>query len=99
MDIRIIRAPSTGTLRIIQRRLSSIKLEDIDDLGAIGLLQGKVMDMLYIADIAEKTAGVCVEDIRGNCPTTMATLAIFGSVEAVETAIQEIRRRRKEDGR
>lgn len=45
MDIKIIRAPSTGTLRIIQRRLSSIELEDIHDLGAIGLLQGKVMDV------------------------------------------------------
>ncbi|WP_330397444.1 BMC domain-containing protein [Maledivibacter halophilus] len=76
-----------------------MELEDIHDFGAVGLLQGKIMDMLYAADIAEKTADVCVEDIRGNCPTTMTTLAIFGSVEAVEIAIQEIRKSGKEDGR
>jgi len=47
--------------------------------------------MVVAADIAEKTVGVIVEDIKGSCPQNMILLAIFGDTASVETAIKEIK--------
>ena len=58
---------------------------------AIGLVQGKMIDMVVAADIAEKAVGVTVEDIRGSCPQNMILLAIFGDTASVESALQQIR--------
>ena len=41
-------------------------------------------------DIAEKTVGVTVEDIRGSCPQNMIMLAIFGDTASVESALRAI---------
>ena len=96
MEYRIIKSPSHGTLEILARRKgsgSAVKLEDID---AIGLVQGRLIEMVCAADVAEKTVGVTVEDIRGSCPQHMIMLAIFGDTLSVETALKEIQRREKE---
>ena len=61
------------------------------DIPAIGLVQGKIIDMIYAADIAEKAVGVTVEDIRGSCPQNMILIGIFGDTASVETAISEIK--------
>ena len=68
-------------------------LERVD---AIGLVQGRLIDMVCAADVAEKAVGVTVEDIRGSCPQNMIMLAIFGDTASVEAAIEEIRQREKE---
>lgn len=47
--------------------------------------------MIAAADIAEKAAGVTVEDIRGNCPQNMVLLAIFGDTASVKAAIEKIK--------
>lgn len=90
MDIRIIKSPSAGTVDILLRRKGS----DRDTLppctDAIGLLQGKMIDMVVAADIAEKAVGVTVEDIRGSCPQNMILLAIFGDTASVESALAQI---------
>jgi len=62
MDIRIIKSPSKATLDIILRRKGSSAAIMTEKIGAIGLLQGKVIDMLVASDIAEKAAGVTVEN-------------------------------------
>ncbi len=96
MEYRIIKSPSRGTLEILARRKGSgngVKLEDID---AVGLVQGRLIEMVCAADVAEKSVGVTVEDIRGNCPQHMLLLAIFGDTASVETAIEEIKRKEKE---
>ena len=46
MDIRIIKSPSKATLDIILRRKGSSAAIMTENIGAIGLLQGKVIDML-----------------------------------------------------
>jgi microcompartment protein CcmL/EutN len=69
---------------------------DLDNVGAIGLVQGKLIDMVYAADIAEKAVGVTVEDIRGTCPQHMVLLGIFGDTSSVEAAIDEIKLKMKE---
>ena len=55
------------------------------------LIQGKLIEMVVASDIAEKTVGVTVEDIRGSCPQNMILLAIFGDTASVESAMKAIK--------
>lgn len=94
MDCRIIKSPGEGTLAILNRRKGS--REPLVPPDAIGLVQGKLIEMVCAADIAEKAVGVTVEDIRGSCPQNMILLAIFGDTASVIAAIEEIKRTVKE---
>ena len=60
-------------------------------IDAIGLVQGRMIEMVVAADIAEKAVGVTVEDIRGSCPQNMILLAIFGDTASVESALAQIK--------
>lgn len=91
MDIRIIKSPSAGTVDILLRRKGSDRNTLPPCTDAIGLVQGKMIDMVVAADIAEKAVGVTVEDIRGSCPQNMILLAIFGDTAPVESALAQIR--------
>ncbi|MED9780075.1 MAG: BMC domain-containing protein [Peptococcaceae bacterium] len=91
MDIRIIKSPSAGTVDILLRRKGSDRNTLPPCTDAIGLVQGKMIDMVVAADIAEKAVGVTVEDIRGSCPQNMILLAIFGDTASVESALAQIR--------
>ena len=90
MNYRIIKSPSTGTLDILFRRKGSATTNSIANCDAVGLVQGRLIDMVYAADIAEKAAGVVVEDIKGHCPQNLIMIAIFGDTASVEAAIKEI---------
>lgn len=96
MDFRIIKSPSNSTKDILKRRMSGNCKAEIDSVDAIGLVQGKLIDMIYVADIAEKAVGVTVEDIRGTCPQHMVLLGIFGDTSSVEAAMKEIQLKMKE---
>lgn len=96
MEYRIIKSPSKGTLDILFRRKSSSSTVPIDNYDAIGLVQGRLIDMVFAADIAEKAAGVVVEDIKGHCPQNLIMIAIFGDTASVEAAMNEIRYKLKE---
>lgn len=99
MDVRIIQSPSEGTFAILNRRKGSGPGNKMEMPGAIGLVQGKLIEMVCAADVAEKAVGVTVEDIRGSCPQNMIMLAIFGDVASVKAALDEIVRQDKEMGR
>lgn len=88
MDIKLIKAPGENTLRIISER-SKYKIENKP--GAIGLVQGKLIEMISASDIAEKSVGVEVFDIRGSCPQNFVLLAIVGDMEEVKVALENIR--------
>lgn len=96
MEYRIIKSPSKGALEILLRRKSSAATKPIGNCDAVGLVQGRLIDMVFAADIAEKAAGVVVEDIRGHCPQNMIMIAIFGDTSSVEAAVQEIKSKMKE---
>ncbi len=96
MDFRIIKSPSDSTKDILRRRMGGNSKTDLDSVDAIGLVQGKLIDMVYASDIAEKAVGVTVEDIRGTCPQHMVLLGIFGDTSSVESAIIEIKLKMKE---
>ena len=91
MDFRIIKSPTQGTLDILERRKSSGSRQKLERVDAVGLVQGKLIEMIVAADIAEKAVGVTVEDIRGSCPQNMILLAIFGDTSSVESAIEKIK--------
>ena len=91
MEIRIIKSPSQGTIDILMRRKGSPHSETPPVIDAIGLVQGRMIEMVVAADIAEKAVGVTVEDIRGSCPQNMILLAIFGDTGSVESALAQIK--------
>lgn len=96
MEFRIIKSPSKGTLDILKRRMGPNTGIHVDEADAVGLVQGRMIEMIYAADIAEKAVGVTVEDIRGSCPQNMILIAIFGDTASVEDAIYEIKRKSEE---
>ena len=91
MDFRIIKAPTKGTVEILTRRMGAGTSTDFEGVSAIGLVQGKMIEMICAADIAEKAVGVTVTDIRGSCPQNLILIAILGDTSSVESAIQEIK--------
>lgn len=93
MEFRIIKSPSEGTLDILKRRVGSGVSSELDRVGAVGLVQGKMIEMICAADVAEKAVGVTVADVKGSCPQNMILIAIFGDTAAVEAAMQEIKGR------
>lgn len=95
MEYRIIKSPSQGTIDILNRRKGSGTSSPIGPVDAAGLVQGRIIEMVCAADVAEKAVGVTVEDIRGSCPQNMIMLAIFGDTASVEAAMDEIKQREK----
>lgn len=91
MEYRIIKSPTKGTVDILLRRIGTDFKNSLGSFDAVGLVQGRMIDMVYAADIAEKAVGVTVADVRGSCPQNMILLAIFGDTAAVESAIKEIK--------
>lgn len=89
MDIRLIKAPSAGALEILKHRSNIHWPIDLAP-DAVGLVQGKLIDMVCASDIAEKASGVFVTDIRGNCPQNMVMLMVAGDTAAVEEALTRI---------
>ena len=52
MDIEIIKSPSDGVVEMLQRRSSSKNFFENKDWDTVGLVQGKLSEMLVAADIA-----------------------------------------------
>jgi microcompartment protein CcmL/EutN len=56
----------------------------------VGLIQGKLIDMIAAADVAEKAADVRVFDLRGLCPQHITMIGIFGDISDVKASIEAI---------
>lgn len=99
MDFYIIKSPSKGTIDILMRRRGT-NSKELPPYGvaAVGLVQGRMIEMVVASDIAEKATGVTVEDIKGSCPQNMILLAIFGDTAAVEEAMASIRNQMEKKG-
>ncbi len=90
LDVKVIKAPSKGTMDILRLRSGKRWAEDFTP-AAVGLVQGKLIDMVVASDIAEKTAGVTVTDVRGSCPQNMILLAIAGDTAEVLECLARIK--------
>jgi len=92
LRIRFIKSPTPNTIALLAQRVAGERRERIlAKWDAVGLVQGLLVDIFAAADLAEKTANVVVEEIRGICPQHMTMIAIFGDTASVETALKTIR--------
>ncbi len=92
MDFRIIKSPTRGTMEMLDRRRGLTRpIEEYIQCDAVGLVQGKLLDMVAAADVAEKAAAVHVEEIRGLCPQHFSMLGIFGDTASVEAAVKAVK--------
>lgn len=95
MDIQLIKSPSISVIEMIKAR-STRNIKEIDnmgEIGAIGLVQGKIINMLVAADVAEKHANVKVIEINGVCPQHFTLVVILGDTSAVTEALENIAER------
>ncbi|MBC7330795.1 BMC domain-containing protein [bacterium] len=99
LRIKFIKSPTPNTIALLAQRVSPERRERIKGVwDAVGLVQGHLADIFAAADIAEKSANVVVEEIRGVCPQHMTMIAIFGDTASVETALRAIIDRIEEEG-
>lgn len=91
MLIRVINTPAAAALRIIDGRRAGSGRPGLGHPGSIALIQGRLADILAAADLAEKSAAVEVDEIRGLCPQHMCMIAVWGDTAAVQEAVQSVR--------
>ena len=91
MDFKIIKSPSTGVVDMLQRRIPKKDFAVEWSFDAVGLVQGKLSEMLWAADIVEKATDVTVVEVMGICPQHFAMIAIFGDTLSIEIAIKALK--------
>jgi hypothetical protein len=93
MNIELIRSPS---IRFLEMLFNNLRLPDRERLkgkqwGAVGLIQSRLIDLYWAADVAEKASNVETALVLGNCPQHIQMLAILGKQAAVKTSLDKIR--------
>ena len=93
-SIQLISHPSPGVFEFIRQRAGAVGkkiLSEVEILPtAVGGVQGKVVDLIAAADVAEKAADVKVFDLKGICPQHITMIGIFGDIADVKASIQAI---------
>lgn len=92
LNVQFITHPGPGVVNILMSRMSTAgrKTVDMIDFSAVGLVQGRLVDMIYASDIAEKSASVQVFDLKGSCPQHLTMIGIFGEIAAVKAALDAV---------
>ena len=85
LNVQFITHPGPGVINIQTSRMSTSgrKTVEMIDFSAVGLVQGRLVDMIYASDIAEKSANVQVFDLKGSCPQHLTMIGFFGEIAAV----------------
>ena len=93
LNIQFITHPGPGVIDILTTRMGTGAKKTIReiDFRAVGLVQGRLVDMIYAADIAEKAADVHVYDLKGTCPQHLTMIGIFGDIAAVKASLDAVR--------
>lgn len=93
MRIELIRAPQETFLQILFNNIRPSERNPLDDVqwGAVGLIQAKLIDLYWAADVAAKASDVVTAMVTGNCPQHIQILAIFGKQTGVQTALNKVR--------
>jgi len=89
---RIIHAPSAEVKEMIVRRMPASARAGLEGvrIDAIGLIQANICNIFFYADIAQKAAAIYPAELHGSCPQQIVTLALFGDVSAVQSAMKAI---------
>jgi len=91
MDYQVIKQPSPGVIKMLEGRAVVRDLAEQYTFDTIGLVQGKLVDMVAAADVAEKASDVRVIEIKGICPQHFTMIALFGDTAAVVEAVDQIK--------
>lgn len=93
-NTQIISHPSPGVFEFLRQRVGAVGKKIFAEaeipFTAVGLVQGKVVDMIAAADVAEKAGDVRVFDLKGICPQHITMIGIFGDIADVEASIAAI---------
>jgi hypothetical protein len=93
-SIHLISHPSPGVFEFLRQRVGAVGKKVLTEtevpFTAVGLVQGKVVDMIAAADVAEKAANVRVFDLKGICPQHITMIGIFGDIADVKAGIAAI---------
>ena len=93
-SVRIISHPSPGVFEFLRQRVGAVGKKIFTEaevpFTAVGLIQGKVVDMIAAADVAEKAADVRVFDLKGICPQHITMIGIFGDIAEVKASIEAV---------
>ncbi len=99
-NYRIIYGPSPATVDLLKNKVTAKNRERIGErlFGAIGIFQTTLPDLYFYADIGQKSGEILMAEIPGNCPQTLGSIAFFGDVSAVETAMKAVLRQQEAGG-
>ena len=93
---QLISHPSPGVFEFLRQRVGTVGKKIFAEaevpFTAVGLVQGKVVDMIAAADVAEKAGNVRVYDLKGICPQHVTMIGIFGDIGDVEASLAAIKR-------
>ena len=93
-SVQLISHPSPGVFEFLRQRVGAVGKKIFSEaevpFTAVGLVQGKVVDMIAAADVAEKAGNVRVFDLKGICPQHITMIGIFGDIADVEASIAAI---------
>ncbi len=91
---QIISHPAPGVFEFLRQRVGAVGKKIFAEaevpFTAVGLVQGKVVDMIAAADVAEKAADVRVYDLKGICPQHITMIGIFGDIADVKASMAAI---------
>ncbi len=94
LSTQLISHPSPGVFEFLRQRVGAVGKKIFADADvpytAVGLVQGKVIDMIAAADVAEKAGNVRVFDLKGICPQHITMIGIFGDIADVKASIAAI---------
>jgi hypothetical protein len=93
-NIQLISHPTPGVFEFLRQRVGTTGKQILSQVEmpftAVGLVQGRVVDMVAAMDVAEKAANVYAFDLRGLCPQHITMIGIFGDIADVKTSIKAI---------
>lgn len=92
MKIEIINGPTEAFQKMLMNSVSPLYRDAIQPMqwGAVGLIQARLIEIYFSADLAEKASDVKTALVSGNCPQHIQMLAILGNPAAVKAAIDKI---------
>lgn len=101
LNIELLAAPSRGILEFFRQRVGpAAGKRGYGDAGlpvsAVALLQGKLIDLVWAMDVAEKAADVKGFDLKGSCPQNIGLFGLFGDLSDVEASIAAIEESQKQ---
>ena len=104
MNYKIIYNPAKETVDMLKLKMNHRQRERLGEVpgtlecGAIAIFQANLPNLYYYADLGVKTGGVMAEELMGNlCPQATGSMAFYGEISAVETAMKAVLRAEEED--